>query len=60
MHAGRLHVVLTHGGESQRAVGDDGERRAVGRMDGVKFLAIDGDGFDVSYVFDADRAELPR
>lgn len=60
MHAGRLHVVLTHGSESQRTIGDDRERRAVGRVDSVKFLAIDGDGFDVSHVFDANRPELPR
>jgi hypothetical protein len=35
MHAGRKHLVLAHGGEGKFAFGNDGQRRAIGRVDRV-------------------------
>ncbi len=46
-----------HGGESHvAAAGHDRQRRAVGGMNGMKFLAVDGHGFDIGNILDAEMA----
>ena len=50
MHAHRAHVVLADGGKGLIAFRQDGELGAVGGVDGVEFLATDGDRLNIGHI----------
>ena len=52
MDAARLQIVLANGGKGDIAFGNNCQRRAIRRVDGVALLPFNRHGFDIGNCFE--------